>query len=259
MPTALLSVSDKTGLVEKLAQPLHQMGWKLLASGGTAKALREAGLPVEEIAAYTGSPEILSGRVKTLHPAVHGGLLARETDQDQADLARIHAEMIDMAVVNLYPFQKTVAKQDVTLEDAIENIDIGGVALIRAAAKNFKRVILLCSPTDYEPVVSALQTNGTTELEFRRQLAMKGFAHTAAYDRAISAYLSGQNAPSFDLFPVQELRYGENPHQQATLYSATPGAGPLGGQLLQGKPLSYNNLLDLDAAWRAPAAGGDPT
>ena len=259
MPTALLSVSDKTGLVEKLAQPLHDLGWKLLASGGTAKTLRAAGLPVTDISSYTNSPEILGGRVKTLHPAVHGGLLARSTPEDAEDLTSIHAESIDMAVVNLYPFQNTVANPGATLEDAIENIDIGGVALLRAAAKNFQRVTVVCSPDDYETVVSALKADGDTGLDLRRALALKAFTHTAEYDTAISQYLSGGEAVSLDLHPVQTLRYGENPHQKAALYSTTPNASPLGGQLLQGKPLSYNNLLDLDAAWRSAISFERPT
>lgn len=259
MPTALLSVSDKTGLVENLARPLHHLGWKLLASGGTAKTLRDAGLPVTDIAEYTHSPEILGGRVKTLHPAVHGGLLARQTPQDAADLTAINAEMIDMAVVNLYPFENTIAAPNATLADAIENIDIGGVALLRAAAKNFQRVTVISSPDDYPAVVAAIETSGQPSLEMRRSLAMKAFAHTAQYDTAISRYLAEDETLSINLYPIQELRYGENPHQNATLYGPTPAAGPLGGHLLQGKPLSYNNLLDLDAAWRAAISFEQPT
>jgi phosphoribosylaminoimidazolecarboxamide formyltransferase/IMP cyclohydrolase len=259
MPTALLSVSDKNGLVEKLARPLHEMGWKLLASGGTAQTLRDAGLPVEGVAAYTGSPEILGGRVKTLHPAVHGGLLARETKDDIDDLKKINAEMLDLAAVNLYPFQKTIAQAGATLEEAIENIDIGGVALIRAAAKNYQRATLICDPDDYEAVVAEIRNNGETSLELRRQLATKGFVHTAQYDSAISAYLSGEDTKTLTLYPAQSLRYGENPHQQAALFSTTPDTGPLGGRLLQGKPISYNNLLDLDAAWRTAVSYERPT
>jgi phosphoribosylaminoimidazolecarboxamide formyltransferase/IMP cyclohydrolase len=259
MPTALLSVSDKSGLVDKLARPLSEMGWKLIASGGTARRLREAGLEVEEVSAYTGSPEILGGRVKTLHPAVHGGLLARSTDSDREDLEKINAGMIDLVAVNLYPFQQTVAEAGVTLEEAIKNIDIGGVALIRAAAKNHQRVTLLCDPADYDAVVADLQANGETSLELRKRLAVRGFGHTAEYDTAISAYFAGDRVKTLTLYPVQSLRYGENPHQEAVLYSETPGAGPLGGELLQGKPVSYNNLLDLDAAWRAAVAYKRPT
>ncbi len=259
MPTALLSVSDKTGLVENLAKPLIDMGWKLLASGGTAAKLRDAGLEVEDVASYTKSPEILGGRVKTLHPAIHGGLLARETDSDKKDLKKINARMIDLVAVNLYPFQETVAKPDVTIDEAIENIDIGGVALIRAAAKNHKRVALVCDPNDYEIVISNLKTNGSISGDLKRELATKGFANTMAYDTAIVGYLSGNSSKQLNLFLGQTLRYGENPHQEALLYSTAPGSGPLGGEMLQGKPVSYNNLLDLDSAWRAAAANERPT
>lgn len=256
MPTALFSVSNKSNLVP-FASALNDLGWKLLASGGTAKTLREAKLPVTDVAEYINSPEILGGRVKTLHPAIHGGLLARDTDSDRADLKRVNAEMIDLVAVNLYPFQETIAKPNVTLDDAIENIDIGGVALIRAAAKNHERVTLICDPTDYKSVLREIKENKTTTLETRRRLALKGFAHTAEYDLAISEYLSAQGqpqgtAPTLTLraYPVQQLRYGENPHQKATLYSWKPNDQPFGGEVLQGKELSYNNILDLDAAWR---------
>lgn len=259
MPSALFSVSDKNGLVEGLARPLIELGWDFLASGGTARHLQQAGLPVVEVADYTGFPEILGGRVKTLHPAVHGGLLARHTAEDDADLVRIKARQIDLIAVNLYPFRSTVAKAGVTLEEAIENIDIGGVALIRAAAKNFARVTVLTSPEDYSGVIHELQQTGEVSLETRRVLAEKAFAHTAAYDAAITAYLNKDSQISVNLYPVQSLRYGENPHQGAKLYGYQPDASPLGGELLQGKPLSYNNLLDLDAAWRAAIAFEDPT
>lgn len=189
MPIALFSVSDKAGLVE-FAQGLHDLGWEFLASGGTARALREAGLPVKDVAEYTGSPEILGGRVKTLHPAVSGGLLARATEADAADLTRIKATYIDLVVCNLYPFQKTIAKANTTLEDAIENIDIGGVTLIRAAAKNFARVTILTDPADYSPVLAELKNTSSLSAVTRRTLANKAFAHTAAYDAAISAYLN---------------------------------------------------------------------
>jgi phosphoribosylaminoimidazolecarboxamide formyltransferase/IMP cyclohydrolase len=270
MPAVLFSVSDKTGLVE-LARGLEKLGWELLASGGTARTLREAGLAATDVADYTGSPEILGGRVKTLHPMVHGGILARGTQADVADLQRIGARPIDLVVVNLYPFQETVARPDVTLDEALENIDIGGVALTRAAAKNFARVTLLTDPADYPAVLAELQSHGSVGPETRRRLAEKGFAYTAAYDAAILAYLKsspedsptsrqGQEKPlAFTLFPVGALRYGENPHQEAVLYGYGPGAGPLGGQSLQGKALSYNNLLDLDAAWKAAITFERPT
>jgi len=261
MPTALFSLSDKSGL-EGLASGLAALGWRLIASGGTAQKLRIAGFAVQEVAEYTGSPEILGGRVKTLHPAVHGGILARASADDAVDLEAISAGYIDLVAVNLYPFRETIARASVTLEEAIENIDIGGVALIRAAAKNFERVTLLIDPEDYTPVLEEIQAIGSVGLFTRQRLAFKGFAHTAGYDQAISEYFQRLVAPDpgrsltgailkMELHPVSELRYGENPHQQAALYSFSPGDGPLGGQVLGGKALSYNNLLDLDAAWRA--------
>jgi phosphoribosylaminoimidazolecarboxamide formyltransferase / IMP cyclohydrolase len=180
MPTALLSVSDKQGLTE-FASGLHNLGWDLIASGGTAAALHTSGIPVEEVEKYTGSPEILGGRVKTLHPAIHGGILAQPTTGDAVDLERIHAREIDLVAVNLYPFQKTVANPDVTLAEAIENIDIGGVALIRAAAKNFARVSVLTDPGDYAPVLTELKEQGTVSSETRCRLAQKAFKITAAF------------------------------------------------------------------------------
>ena len=263
MSTALLSVSDKRGLLE-MARALHEFGWDMLASGGTAKVLRQAELPVTDVAEYTGSPEVLGGRVKTLHPAVHAGILSRSTDADFADLERISARQIDLVTVNLYPFQQTVLRPDVSLDEAIENIDIGGVALIRAAAKNFARVVVLTDPADYDPVLRELREKSAVSKETRHRLARKAFDHTAAYDTAIAAYLGGRGAAQLDeinlrLYPTSKLRYGENPHQEATLYAYSPDAGPLGGLVLQGKALSYNNLLDLDAAWRAVASFENPT
>ncbi len=260
MPTALLSVHDKTGLVD-FARELQALGWTLIASGGTAKLLRDSALAVTEVADYTGSPEILDGRVKTLHPAIHGGLLARATDADRVDLNRISADYIDLVAVNLYPFEQTIAQPNVTLADAIENIDIGGVTLIRAAAKNNDRVTLVCDPADYAAVLVEVGSGGVTP-ETRARLAVKGFAATAHYDSAITAYLGGltaQDLIQLTAYPVQTLRYGENPHQSATLYSFEPGVGPLGGAILQGKELSYNNLLDLDAAWKAAVSFERPT
>ena len=260
MPTALLSVHDKTGLVD-FAQGLHNLGWTLIASGGTAKLLRDNALPVTEVAEYTRSPEILDGRVKTLHPAIHGGLLARATEADRADLQRVNADYIDLVAVNLYPFEQTVAQPNVTLADAIENIDIGGVTLIRAAAKNHDRVTLVCDPSDYSTVLAEVGSGGVSSAT-RSRLAVKGFAATAHYDSAITNYLSGTSASApmqLTAYPVQTLRYGENPHQSATLYSFEAGAGPLGGEILQGKELSYNNLLDLDAAWKVAVSFERPT
>ncbi|MCS6909025.1 MAG: bifunctional phosphoribosylaminoimidazolecarboxamide formyltransferase/IMP cyclohydrolase [Anaerolineales bacterium] len=258
MPKALLSVHDKTGLVD-FARGLHTLGWQLIASGGTARLLREAGLSVTEVSDYTGSPEILGGRVKTLHPAIHGGLLARAIESDRADLLRLGFDYIDLVACNLYPFEQTVARPGVTLAEAIENIDIGGVTLIRAAAKNHERVTLVCDPRDYEPVLQELRAAGRVSDEARRRLAVKGFALTARYDAAITQYLDPDYRLSITVYPVQRLRYGENPHQGAILYSFEPGGGPLGGVVLQGKELSYNNLLDLDAAWRCAVSFAAPS
>ena len=253
MPKAILSVHDKTGLVE-FARGLVDLGWELIASGGTARLLMENHLPVMEVSEYTGSPEILGGRVKTLHPAIHGGLLARNTEEDYQTLANMGWSYIDLVAVNLYPFEATIAKPGVTRAEAIENIDIGGVTLIRAAAKNCDRVTLVCDPGDYHLVLQHLQKGGIPA-EVRQNLALKGFCQTAHYDAAISAYLAGGKIPEIlTLHPLQSLRYGENPHQKAALYGYTANSTPLGGQILQGKELSYTNLLDLDAAWKATAS-----
>ena len=258
MPKAILSVYDKSGLVE-FGRGLRDLGWELIASGGTARLLRDHELAVTEVAETTGSPEILGGRVKTLHPAIHGGLLARDSQADIDQLQGLGWAPIDLAAVNLYPFEQTIANPDASLQEAIENIDIGGVALIRAAAKNFERVTLVCAPADYPQVLEHLR-KGSLSRAVRRSLAVKGFQMTAHYDSAINAYLLDQSAPlDLRFYPVSTLRYGENPHQSATLYSYQPDSGPLGGQILQGKALSYNNLLDLDAAWRAAVAFERPT
>jgi phosphoribosylaminoimidazolecarboxamide formyltransferase / IMP cyclohydrolase len=190
MPTAILSVHNKTGLIE-LAKGLADLGWTLLASGGTARLVRENNIPVTEVADYTNSPEILGGRVKTLHPAVHGGLLARPIEEDHQQLVDLGWDYIDLVAVNLYPFEETIAKSNVTYADAIENIDIGGVTLIRAAAKNHERVTLLCDPADYNAVLGELRQGGVSE-KTRAQLAIKGFASTAHYDTAIHHYLKKQ-------------------------------------------------------------------
>ena len=190
MPTAILSVHDKTGIIE-FAQELIHLGWRLLASGGTAKLLRERNIPVTEVADYTQSPEILGGRVKTLHPAIHGGLLARPTDKDHQQLLDLGWDYIDLVAVNLYPFEQTISRPDVTYTDAIENIDIGGVTLIRAAAKNHERVTLVCDPSDYHNVLEELCGEGISA-RTRAKLAVKGFASTAHYDTAIHDYLKKQ-------------------------------------------------------------------
>ena len=190
MPTAILSVYDKTGLIE-FASGLADLGWNLLASGGTAKLLRQKSISVTEVADYTGSPEILGGRVKTLHPAIHGGLLARPTAEDHQQLLDLNWDYIDLVAVNLYPFEETVAKPGVTYADAIENIDIGGVTLIRAAAKNHERVTLICEPSDYNVILEELRNGGISE-KTRTKLAIKGFAATAHYDTVIYDYLKKQ-------------------------------------------------------------------
>ena len=253
-PVALLSVSDKVGLVP-LAEALHRThGYQLISSGGTAKVLEQAGLPVTRVADHTGAPEILGGRVKTLHPRVHGGILARRDDPGhQADLEQQQIAPIDVVVVNLYPFRETVAKPDVTWETAIENIDIGGPAMVRASAKNHAYVAVLTSPDQYERVLAAMnESQGTVPAELRRQLALEAFQHTAAYDTAITRWMEGQvelqTSPWLEAVPLrQTLRYGENPHQKARWFSH-PKQGWGGAIQLQGKELSTNNLLDLEAA-----------
>ncbi len=264
---ALLSVSDKTGLVD-FGRGLAELGWELVSTGGTARTLREAGLEVMEVAELTGFPEILGGRVKTLHPAVHGGILARRTPEHLAELEAHGIAPIDLVVVNLYPFEATVAKAGVTLAEAVEEIDIGGVTLLRAAAKNYAHVGVVSDPGQYPAVLDELRRLGKLPLETRQRLALAAFRHTARYDAAIGEYLERTFALERFLFPAElhlnavklsELRYGENPHQHAALYSVGGARGPLGGTLLQGKELSYNNLLDLDAAWRAAQDFQRPT
>ena len=260
---SLFSVYDKTGLVD-LAQELAGRGVELVASGGTARVLRQAGLAVRAVSDVTGSPEILGGRVKTLHPAIHGGILSRRTPADRAELGDLGWGEIDLVAVNLYPFEETAADPAASLEAIVEQIDIGGVALLRAAAKNFAHVAVVCDPTDYPLVLAEIEAQGEITLETRRRLAVKAFARTTAYDAAIRRYLAGDEGRlperlELDLHKLTDLRYGENPHQQAALYGLRGVTGPLGGELLQGKPLSYNNLLDLDAAWRAAAAFERPT
>jgi phosphoribosylaminoimidazolecarboxamide formyltransferase/IMP cyclohydrolase len=269
MPRAILSVYDKTNLV-KFASALIELGWDLVASGGTETTLRTAGLPVIPVGQLTGLPEMLEGRVKTLHPAIHAGILARDKEEDISSLAQFGYAPISMVVCNLYPFQETVAQIGVSLQDAIEQIDIGGVTLLRAGAKNFFRVITLCDPSDYAKVSAELKASGQVDLATRRKLAVKAFAHTRDYDTAIHAYLSQDAVPSLvssdlpqhlaiGMQRVETLRYGENPHQVAAYYSRQTKTGPLGGTLLSGKELSYNNILDLDAAWRAVSSFSDPT
>ena len=270
MPRALISVYDKTGLAD-FASQLVDYGWEFVASGGTAQALRDYGLAVTPLEQLTGLPEMLSGRVKTLHPAIHAGILARDKAEDFDELSRHGYAPINMVVCNLYPFQQTVAQPDVALQDAVEQIDIGGVTLLRAAAKNFLRVLTLCNPDDYGRVLNAIRAHDEPDLALKRELAVKAFAHTRDYDTAIHAFLSQEVLPSVDesadlpaqlsfaLYGVEPLRYGENPHQSATYYSRLSTDTPLGAKQLSGKQLSYNNILDLDAAWRAVSNYEEPT
>jgi phosphoribosylaminoimidazolecarboxamide formyltransferase/IMP cyclohydrolase len=267
---ALLSVSDKTGIVD-FARSLTSLGVKLLSTGGTAKALAGAGLPVTEIGDYTGFPEMLDGRVKTLHPKVHGGILARRDLPAHVEALAAHdIPAIDLVVVNLYPFRETVARADCPLDEAIENIDIGGPAMLRAAAKNWAHVGVVVDPSDYAGLIAEM-TGGARALSdaTRFRLASKAFAHTAAYDGAIANWLTARKADGAAVrFPerlnlqaqkLQDLRYGENPHQHAAFYrDETLSGGVIAAfRQLQGKELSYNNIADSDAAWECVKAFGD--
>ncbi|MBD3883306.1 bifunctional phosphoribosylaminoimidazolecarboxamide formyltransferase/IMP cyclohydrolase [Phormidium tenue FACHB-886] len=267
---ALLSTSDKSGIVELAQRLVSEFGFELISSGGTAKAIQSAGIPVTKVSDYTGSPEILGGRVKTLHPRIHGGILARQDlAADLADLEANQIRPIALVVVNLYPFEQTIAQSNVTLPEAIEQIDIGGPAMLRAAAKNFAHLTVLCNPAQYNEYLNELQQHGTSSPEFRQACALRAFQHTAAYDAAIATYLERMEAGSTSSLTPQEgnllhpssfslagtqlqsLRYGENPHQPAAWYQT--GAAPTGwaaATKLQGKELSYNNLVDLEAARR---------
>jgi phosphoribosylaminoimidazolecarboxamide formyltransferase/IMP cyclohydrolase len=262
MPRALLSVSEKTGLVT-FAKALHALGWELISTGGTARVLREASLAVRDVSEVTGFPEMLDGRVKTLHPGVHGGLLARrELPEHMKALAEHKITPIDLVVVNLYPFRETAAKAGLPEHEVIEQIDIGGPSMLRSAAKNFASVYVVVDPADYARVLATLQAKDD-DLELRRNLAEKAYAHTGAYDAAISAWFARARG---ELFPeqvvmsferAQTLRYGENPHQQAAFYVERPGAGLAGLVQKGGKELSFNNLLDLEGALLASDMFGD--
>jgi phosphoribosylaminoimidazolecarboxamide formyltransferase/IMP cyclohydrolase len=272
MPRALLSVSDKSGIVE-FARGLRGRGFELVSTGGTALTLERAGLPVLSVSTVTGFPEMLDGRVKTLDPHIHGGILARRSRPDDLEaISRHDITLIDVVVVNLYPFVKAAQNPETPFEKLIEEIDIGGPSLVRAAAKNFADVIVVVSPDDYAGVLDALDRPGGPSQRFRFDLARKAFAHTARYDTAIASTLSGVEAddegftrPPGNLFPdrlaidlrkVRDLRYGENPHQRGALYT---GFGPHPGySMLQGKELSYTNLLDLDAAIRIVIEFAEP-
>ncbi|MEP6474974.1 MAG: bifunctional phosphoribosylaminoimidazolecarboxamide formyltransferase/IMP cyclohydrolase [Gemmatimonadota bacterium] len=251
MPRALISVSDKRGIVP-FAQELVAMGWEILSTGGTHAALRKAGVPAVSVESVTGFPEILDGRLKTLHPLIHGGLLARRgVTEHESALAAHGITPIDLLAVNLYPFRETVAKPNVSFEDAIENIDVGGPAMLRSAAKNHESVIVVVDPTDYQPVLQMLRAGGVTP-EARRAFAAKVFSHTGNYDAAIAHYLipREEGLPSQITVTIEQLmklRYGENPSQRAGLYATDEPRGIRDLKQRQGKELSFNNLLDLDA------------
>jgi phosphoribosylaminoimidazolecarboxamide formyltransferase / IMP cyclohydrolase len=274
MPRALLSLSDKSGLVE-FARGLAGRGFQLVSTGGTAKALEQAGLLVVGVSEVTGFPEMMDGRVKTLHPMVHGGILARRTDPGHLASAADHGiGLIDLVVVNLYPFVKAASNPDLPFEDLVEEIDIGGPSLVRAAAKNFQDVLVVVSPADYPQVLEQLDRAGGPSREFRFELARRAFDHTASYDRAIASTLETVTAGAdgftrataagspaalnLSLRKVRDLRYGENPHQQASWYAEQPPSGLGAARVLQGKELSYTNLLDLDAAARIVLEFSEP-
>jgi phosphoribosylaminoimidazolecarboxamide formyltransferase/IMP cyclohydrolase len=269
---ALIAPYDKTGAAD-LARGLIDLGFEIISTSGTLKHLTEAGVPARSVSDLTGFPEILDGRVKTLHPAVHAGLLARrDKPEHMEELARQGLSGIDVVAVNLYPFRETISKPDVTLEDALENIDIGGPTMLRAAAKNFPSVLVLVDPADYPEALDRLRSEGMP-LDYRRKLAGKAFQHVASYDTAIAQYLRSQEsgARSEQTFPAQltiglakaaGLRYGENPHQRAAVYrddEPGPPTGLLAAELLHGLDMSYLNYLDADAAWRAATEFDDPT
>ena len=256
---ALISVSDKTGL-EELVRELDKQGIEIISTGGTLKKIKETGVQAISVSAFTGSPEVMDGRVKTLHPKIHGAILfRRDNPKDIEQLAQLESKSIDLLVVNLYPFKETLANPEATDDDIIENIDIGGPSLIRAASKNFSAVTVVVDPSDYGELLKQLNENdGATDLAFRKQGAAKAFALTCSYDKAIAGYFSEGREKKETRFPEiftprydfkTELRYGENPHQKAALYGAEnyPGASLLNAQVLSGKELSYNNYGDLDA------------
>lgn len=263
---ALISVSDKTGVID-FARQLAELGYEIVSTGGTFKTIKEAGIPATYVTEVTGFPEILDGRVKTLHPKVHGGILAKGTPEHMEQLAQQGIVPIEIVAVNLYPFAKVMAKKDFTLEEAVENIDIGGPAMVRAAAKNFGRVAVIVNPDNYAKVLADLQAGGEVSYELRLKLAAEAYTHTALYDRMISTYF--QSLVSDSAFnpvffqageKVQDLRYGENPQQKAAFYRAVgAGEGTLAyAQQLQGKELSYNNLVDMNAAWALVKEFQDP-
>jgi phosphoribosylaminoimidazolecarboxamide formyltransferase / IMP cyclohydrolase len=254
----LISVTDKTGIID-FARSLSELGAEIVSTGGTARMIRESGVPVRDVSDVTGFPEMLDGRVKTMHPKISGGILAiRDRPDHMAAIAEHGIEPVDMAVVNLYRFEEVAAKTGAALEELIENIDIGGPTMIRAAAKNYQDVAVVVSPSDYDAILAELRASGGLSRETKWSLAKKAFRTTADYDAAISARLEQEGAPPAGAVPgelrirapkLMDLRYGENPHQSAALYGRR-GSGVAGGEQLQGKELSYNNLVDLDAAWQ---------
>jgi phosphoribosylaminoimidazolecarboxamide formyltransferase/IMP cyclohydrolase len=258
---ALISVSDKKGILD-LGKRLAKLGVEILSTGGTARALREASVPVKDVSDFTGFPEMLDGRVKTLHPRVHGGILGRATDEHRKQMLEHGIDAIDLVVVNLYPFRETVAR-GASFDEVIENIDIGGPAMVRSAAKNHERVAVVVDPADYERVLGEIETRGEISQALRFELCRKAFAHTAAYDGAIASHLGrlSEGGAAIADFPAtmhpslhldRLLRYGENPHQKAAFYAwdAPSGMSLAHADVIQGKELSYNNLLDLDAAMK---------
>lgn len=250
---ALVSVSDKTGVVE-FAKGLVALGWEILSTSGTMKLLKESGVPVTSVSDVTGFPEICDGRVKTLHPKIHGALLARrDIPEHMKELKDNDIDTIDLVCVNLYPFRETIAKPDVTMEDAVEHIDIGGPSMLRSAAKNWESVTVVCNPADYETILSEIKADGNTTRETRLKLSAKAYTHTAEYDMAISTYMRAQAGLPEKLFLEydlkQELRYGENPHQEAKFFAST-AKEPFSlatAEQLNGKELSYNNIQDANA------------
>jgi len=264
---ALISVSDKTGVVE-FAQELCELGFKVISTGGTLTRLKDNGVEAVSVSDITGFPECLDGRVKTLHPAVHGGILAmREKPEHMKQIADLNIETIEIVAINLYPFKETIMKERATLEDAIENIDIGGPAMLRSAAKNHKDVVVICDPKDYMPVISELRENGGVSYETKFRLAVKAFEHTAAYDALIATHLrevSGGALPeklTLTFEKLQDLRYGENPHQQAVYYreAKTPAGSLAEAVQLHGKELSFNNINDANGALEALKEFSEPT
>ncbi|MGR6835298.1 bifunctional phosphoribosylaminoimidazolecarboxamide formyltransferase/IMP cyclohydrolase [Syntrophomonas erecta] len=255
MKRALISVSDKSGVVE-FARGLEEMGYDIISTGGTYKTLKEAGVKVTMVSDVTGFPEILNGRVKTLHPKVHGGILALRTEDHLQQLAENGITPIDIVAVNLYPFRETISRPGVSLAEAIENIDIGGPTMVRAAAKNYSNVVIIVKPEHYITVLDELKASGQVSQDLRLKLALEAFSHTACYDTMITSYLTDLSGEKFGDHlvlageKVYDLRYGENPHQKAAFYRVmTPGTGLADARQLNGKELSYNNIIDTQGAW----------